>query len=90
MVHFIEKYKKYLDKPISTEDINDIQYYCDKQWYIQVVKQFGIVIALILIEYYKSEEEYLICRDISNSIENSNKYFGTTYPLTLEEYGNMS
>lgn len=90
MIHFFEKFSKHLEIPLSTEDINDIQYYCDKQWYIQVVKQFGIIIALILIEYYKYQEEYLVCKEITEAINNSNKYFGTNYPITLEEYGIMS
>lgn len=89
MIAHFEKNKKYLKSPLTHEQINDISYYCEKGWYLQILKEFGIVIALLILEYFEKEEEYLVCREISNSIENSNKHFGTTYPLSLEEYGNM-
>ena len=89
-IQFFEKYKKYLEKPITNDQLLDFKYYCEKKWFIPIIKQYGIIIVLIILEYYKSEEKYLICKDILESIENSNKHFGTTYPKKLEDYGYMS
>lgn len=84
------KYKDYLDKPISADMINDIQYYIENKWYLQILKQYGIVIVLILIQHYIIVEDYNICDKLKTAIDNSNTHFGTNYAYTLEEYGDMS
>ena len=85
-----KKYKEYLDKPLSNEDLINLTYYSEKGWYLQLIKEYGIVFALILLEHFKKEETYLECQKIIKSIEDSNKHFGTNYVKSLEEYGNMS
>lgn len=89
ILNFLNKYRNYLDKSITVENVNDINYYLERRWYMQILKQFGIVIVLILLKYFQKEEEYEVCQGLLDSIESSNKYFGTTYPLNLEDYGNM-
>lgn len=90
ILQFIKKYERFLDKPITQEEVNDIVYYGEKGWYLQIIKQYGIVICLILMEYYKFIEDYIKCKDIVDAIENSNQHFGTTHPKTLEDYVSMS
>ena len=86
ILNFFEKHKEYLDKPITKDEINDVIYYCSKNWYLQILKEFGIVFVLIVLEYYKYHEEYLVCNEIVNTIKGSNKNFGTTYVEKLEDY----
>ena len=89
LLYYLEINKKHLEKPISLQQVNDLIYYLDKKWYLQLLKEFGIIFALLLIEYFKNIEEYLVCKEILETIRSSNKYFGTTYPESLEEYGKM-
>lgn len=90
MIDFFGKYKQYLKNPISKETINDIHYYLENGWYLQLLKEFGIVIVLILMKYFESKEDYKKCEKLKNTILNSNKYFGTDNPLNIEEYARMS
>ena len=89
ILNFFSKHKHYLKKPITVDNVNDINYYLERRWYLQILKQFGLVIVLILLKYFQKEEEYLICQGLLDSISTSNKYFGTTYPLSLKDYGNL-
>lgn len=86
MILFFENNREYLNKPLSNENINDILYYCSKRWYMPLLKTFGIVIALLVLKYFEKEEDYITCQGILESIENSNRYFGTNYPRTIEDY----
>ncbi|MDC7250723.1 MAG: hypothetical protein PQJ49_12470 [Sphaerochaetaceae bacterium] len=70
--------------------VNDIEYYLEHKWYLQILKEFGIVIVLLLIEYHIKVEDYMVCDKLKTAIDDSNTHFGTTYGYTLDEYGNMS
>ncbi len=86
IIDFLEKYKKYLNgKLFSTEDINNINFYINKSWYLQLLKQYGINILLIILEMYKSLEDYTKCYYIIKTIHDSNTNFGTTYVDNIEK-----
>lgn len=90
ILHFFKKHQDYITKPITLEQVNDIIYYSDKGWYLQLLKEHGIAICLILLEYFIKEEDYMKCDKIVKSIEDSNKYFGTNHPINIRDYGNVS
>lgn len=84
MINTFQEYRRYLTKLLSKEDINNLVYYCEKDWYLQVLKEFGNVHALILIKYFEKEEKYDKCQMVIDAIRGSNKNFGTVYKETLE------
>ena len=90
MTSIFNKYKEYIEKPLSNEDLINFTYYSEKGWYLQLIKEYDIVFALILLEHFKEEENYLECDKIVKSIDNSNQHFGTNYVKSLQEYGKMS
>ena len=89
MILYFKKFTHLLEQPLSTQDVNDINYYLENGWYLQILHDLGIVVTLILIEYFKETEDYMQCDKLFKSIKEVNKHFGTTHPLTLEQYEDL-
>lgn len=86
ILNIFNQFKHLLDKPLTKEDVTNIVYYCDKSWYLQLLKEYSIIHLLIVLEYQQENEEYLECKSIVEVIRESNKNFGTTYKENIEYY----
>lgn len=89
MNKFFEKYKNLHNTIITAEILNNLNYYIEQSWYLQIIKQYGIIFVLIILEYFKSVENYIECQKICSSIDDSNIHFGTCYSSNIEDYGKM-
>lgn len=89
MIKLYEKYRELLPIKLNAEVLNNINYYVEKGWYLQLAKEYGIVFVLLHLEYFTEEENYIECQKILSIIEDSNKFFGTNYPLKIQDYGKM-
>ena len=89
MIKLYEEYKHLLPIKINAYNLNNINYYVERGWYLQLAKEYGIVFVLLHLEYFTKNEDYLECQKILEIIEDSNKHFGTNYPVNIKDYGKM-
>lgn len=83
MLQTFENYKEHLNFFLTSEDVLNISFYCEKEYYTTILKQYGVVVLQILIKHYEGLENYEVCKDLKDTIKNHNKNFGTNYKLQL-------